>query len=104
MWDEATSGHQTAGSTGKALTDAASGSLVGPGATSYVIKIDDGTDPVQGAGDVGRHPDVGASVVAGPLQTDSLGEVTFMLDMVAYYAWVRKDGFNPVLADAFTVI
>lgn len=104
VWDEAIAGHLGAGSTGEALTDAASGSLVGPGATSYVIKIDDGTDPVQGA-DVWVSTDVaGASVVAGPLQTDSLGEVTFMLDMVAYYAWVRKDGFNPVLADAFTVI
>ena len=27
----------------------------------------------------------------------------FLLDMVAYYAWVRKDGFNPATADAFTV-
>jgi len=71
VWGEALSGHTTAGTAGKALSDAASGSLVGPGATSYVIAVDDGASPVQGA-DVWVSTDAdGASVVAGPLQTDS---------------------------------
>ncbi len=53
VWDEALSGHAIAGSAGEALTDAAAGSLVGPGATSYVIEVDDGTDPIQGGGRLG---------------------------------------------------
>ncbi len=55
VWDEALSGHAIAGSAGEALTDAAAGSLVGPGATSYVIEVDDGTDPIQGGGRLGQH-------------------------------------------------
>lgn len=37
----------------------------------------------------------GLQVVAGTLQTNSNGQVTFWLDEEAtYYLWVQKDGFN----------
>lgn len=46
VWDEATSGHATAGSTGAALTAGGSG-LTGPNTVTFTV--DDGTDPIETA-------------------------------------------------------
>ncbi len=44
----------------------------------------------------------GDDVVAGTLQTNSLGKATFMLDAgVTYYAWLRKDGVISILGQSF---
>ena len=60
--------------------------------------------PIQGA-DVWVSTDAaGSNVVAGAAaDAEQRRGVTFMLDTQTYYAWVRKDGFNPVTADSFTV-
>lgn len=47
----------------------------------------------------------GANVVAGTLQTDSLGNATFLLDAGdTYYLWMQKDGENPILGRSFTAV
>ena len=103
VWDEALSGHQSAGTTGEALDAASSGSAAGPGAIAWVVEVDDGADPIEGAHVWVSTDAAGSNVVAGSLITDSFGRVTFMLDAGTYYATIRKDGFNPVIADSFVV-
>jgi hypothetical protein len=103
VWDEALSGHGTAGTAGAALSAAAAGSSSGPGAIAWVVEVDDGADPIQGAHVWVSTNEAGSNVVAGALLTDSFGRVTFMLDAGTYYAWIRKDGFNPLLAADFAV-
>jgi hypothetical protein len=103
VWDEAIAGHAGAGSTGEALAAASSGSAAGPGAIAWVVEVDDGTDPIEGAHVWVSTDEAGDNVVAGSLITDSFGLVTFMLDAGTYYVRVRKDGFNPIVGDDFVV-
>jgi hypothetical protein len=103
VWDEALSGHLGAGTTGAALNAASSGSAAGPGAISWDVLVQEGVDPVQGAAVWVSTDAGGANVVAGSLITPSNGTVTFLLDAGTYYAFVRKDGLNPVNGQAFTV-
>jgi hypothetical protein len=103
VWDEGLSGHLGAGSTGEALDAAASASLVGAGAISWDVLVQEGVTPVQGAAVWVATDAAGSNVVAGTLITPSDGTVTFLLDAGDYYAFVRKDGLNPVVAQAFTV-
>jgi len=43
--------------------------------------------------------------VAGPLETNSLGKATFLLNAgLTYYAWMQKDGCNPIVGEAFTAV
>jgi hypothetical protein len=104
VWEEAIGDHDgTAGSTAEALAGAAAATIAGAGATPWVLTIGDGEDPIEGAS-VWVSTDAGGdNVVAGPLISDSFGDVTFLLDAGAYYAWVRSDGFNPELSSEFTV-
>jgi hypothetical protein len=98
VWDEALSGHTTSGTAGKALGDLSVGSVAGPGATTWVVEIDDGVNPIQGAALWVATDAAGANVVAGPLVTDSFGDASFLLDAGTYYVWMRKDGYEPRLA------
>jgi hypothetical protein len=73
------------------------GGAVGSGADAVTLELleDDGVTPIADA-DVWVSTDAaGANVVAGTLQTNSLGKATFMLDdTVTYYRWAQKDGVN----------
>lgn len=103
VWDEALSGHLSAGSTGEALDAAASGTLAGAGALTRTIRLRVSGVPVQGA-QIWVATDTGASnVVAGPLVTDSFGVVTVYVDAGTYYVWARKDGYVAVAAQAWVV-
>lgn len=47
----------------------------------------------------------GTNVVAGTKQTDSSGEVTFLLDAGnSYYLWAQKDGWEGIQGTAFTAV
>lgn len=47
----------------------------------------------------------GAEVTAGTLQTDSGGDVTFLLDAGSqYFIWMQKDGKNPIIAEPYTAV
>lgn len=67
----------------------------GPGSSANVITINDGTNPVENAQVWVTTDSAGSNIIAGTLMTNSLGTVTFMLDVgVTYYLWVQKDGYN----------
>jgi hypothetical protein len=103
VWDEAIAGHAGAGSTGEALAAASAGSASGAGAITWVVEIDDGTDPIEAAHVWVSTDEAGSNIVAGSLLTDSFGLVTFFLDAGTYYVHVRKDGFNPLQAQETVV-
>lgn len=85
------------------------GDIVGPGASPCTLTItDDGTalgTPVADA-DVWLTSDAaGTNTVAGTLQTDSAGEVTFLLDPgVTYYVWAQKDGAMSISGTAYVAV
>lgn len=127
VWDEATSGHQTAGTTGKALTsataaadpwavdlstyaaDSAGEALYrvtrGAGNHDYTVTIEDADDtPVQDAQvDVytTNEPDNTVFVTKGT--TDANGEVVFYLPDGTYYYWAYKRGHRLPIGIAFEV-
>lgn len=80
-----------------------SGSL-GSGASSVTLTFteDDNVTAIADA-DVWVTSDSGGnSVVAGTKQTDSSGQVTFLLDDgVTYYAWLQKDGITSIQGESF---
>jgi phage gp36-like protein len=80
------------------------GVSTGPGADAILITITNSTTslPVADA-DVWITSDAGGqTVIAGTLQTDSSGQITFMLDDGSgYYLWMQKDGVNSIEAEAF---
>ncbi len=60
----------------------------------YTLYVTDTTTPIVGV-DVWITSDVGgATSVAGPLQTNGSGQVTFYLDAGTYYVWRQKAGYN----------
>lgn len=92
VWDEAISGHLTAGTTGAKLNTASSGS--GSGSTAYTNTVtDDSSNPLDGV-EVWITSDVtGASTVASTT-TNTLGSFTVYLDPGTYYLWLAKGGYN----------
>ena len=107
---------QTANTVGKALENAIDfldaaisgvGGAVGSGADAVTLTIleDDGSTPIADA-DVWVSTDsAGSTVVAGTLQTNSLGKATFQLDAgVTYYRWVQKDGLNFTNPTSFVAV
>jgi len=101
VWDEAIAGHLGAGSTGSKLNAAAG--VAGSGGLQRTIGVTVGGNPLQGALVWVATDAAGSNVVAGPLSTSSQGVVTVLLDAGTYYVWVRKDGYNPVVAQQVTV-
>ena len=80
------------------------GGAVGPGASPTTIEWLDADSGLPVAdGDVWVSTDAaGANVIAGTLQTNSLGKATFMLDTgVTYYLWGQKDGYAPIEGESF---
>ena len=83
------------------------GGAVGSGADAVTLELleDDAVTPIADA-DVWVSTDAaGANVVAGTLQTNSLGKATFMLDAgVLYYRWCQKDGIEFTNPSSFTAV
>lgn len=77
------------------ISDIVNASLRGSGAKAAAVTAKINDIPVADADVwVTTDPD-GLNVVAGTLQTDSLGNVVFNLDdNVTYYIWIQKDGYN----------
>ena len=69
------------------------GGVGGIGATSTLIKINDGFDPVDGV-EVWVTTDPGGSNKVASGNTDVLGQVTFMLDPATYYVWKQHGGYT----------
>jgi hypothetical protein len=110
IWDEAQSGHSTAGTFGKYLDDEISGvsggggGVAGEGSEEWVITIKDGSNnPLDGVAVWVTTDSAGTNVVAGTLHTDALGVVTFMLDVGTYYRWAQRSGINFTNPSSFTV-
>jgi hypothetical protein len=122
VWDEALAGHTTAGSAGKALSDAADagaagdpwtaalpgsygagtagyilGNLTGAGAGAtaftYVLTSTLDGSPIVDA-DVWVTADVDGNTILASGRTGSNGEVTFYLDPGTVYVWRQKPGWN----------
>jgi hypothetical protein len=79
--------------------------IPGPGADECTINIKVGGTPVPDA-DVWITSDAaGDTIVAGTLQTDSSGDVTFLLDAGnTYYLWMQKDGYNSIEGTSFVAV
>ena len=84
-------------------------SVMGPGSDHVTIRLtEDGTadgTPVADA-DVWISTDAaGANVIAGTLQTNSAGEVVFLLDAgVTYYLWAQKDRWKGIHGARFVAV
>ncbi len=77
-------------------------STSGSGADNVTINIKQGGSPVADADVWITNDSAGNNVVAGTLQTDSSGNVLFLLDNgVTYYLWMQKDGSNSIKGDVF---
>jgi hypothetical protein len=121
VWDEALAGHAVAGSAGQALSAAggaadpllnavpgayaagtagyALGTLPqGVGAVRYTYTVYNGVvgGPLIGAGVTVwvTSDEDGDTVVAGPLITNDLSQVTFFLDVGTYYFWRQRSGWT----------
>ncbi len=81
------------------------GGQTGPGSTSYIITIQDGSgNPITGAEVWISTDQAGSTVVAGTLVTNDSGQVTFLLDSgVTYYAWRDSADYNFTNPQQFTV-
>lgn len=74
----------------------------GPGADSCSFFINIGGVAVADASVWITSDEAGTIIVAGALETDSAGLVTFLLDAgLTYYLWVQKDGINSIQAQEF---
>jgi len=99
VWDELTSGHLTAGTTGYALANC---NALGTGtiAWPFTVTKPDLITPIDNVL-VWVSLDISGSNRIGSGYTDSLGQVTFYFDAPAtYYFWCAKMGFdfnNPII-------
>lgn len=80
-----------------------SGGAIGPGSVSYTVTVDDGSNPLDGAEVWVSTDSAGLNVVAGTLNTDAMGQVTFLLDAGSYYLWVSHSGYDATNPTAVTV-
>jgi hypothetical protein len=129
VWDEALSGHTTAGSAGKALSDAGAAgdpwttelpgsyhageagyilgnmvSSLGAGAIAFTYTLTSAVDasPIVDA-DVWVTADAAGNTILASGRTDSNGEVTFYLDPGTVYVWRQKPGWNFINPDVETI-
>ena len=98
VWDEVQTGHVIAGTFGKYLDAQVSsvGGAAGAGAVTDTFTVEDAaTDPIQGAEVWISDDAAGANVLYGTLNTNTLGVVTFNIDVVnGLYVHVHKTGYN----------
>ena len=79
--------------------------LTGPGADSVTLTIRQNNLPLADADAWVTYDTNSTHLVAGTLQTNSLGKVTFLLTAgETYYLWVQKDGSNPIEGEAFVAV
>lgn len=92
VWDEAGSGHLTAGTMGAKLNAAAAGS--GSGSTTYTDTVTDvSSNPLDGV-EVWITSDSGGASTVASTTTNTLGAFTVYLDPGTYYLWLAKGGYN----------
>jgi hypothetical protein len=65
----------------------------GTGATSTVVTVNDGINPIDGV-EVWVTTDPGGANIVASGNTDVLGQVTFMLDPATYYVWKQHGGYT----------
>ena len=76
--------------------------ISGSGADEVTITISKDGSPVADADVWITNDSAGSNVVAGTKQTDSNGDVIFLLDHGAtYYLFMQKDGCEPIIGQAF---
>lgn len=87
-----------------AILAASGGGVFGAGSIQYpVTVVNDLSNPLDGA-EVWISTDLaGSNVIAGTLNTDAMGLVTFLLDAGSYYLWVSHSGYNLDNPTAITV-
>jgi hypothetical protein len=107
VWDEVvTSGHAVGNSAAVKLTTAAAGlatAQAGLGAIAKVVTVTVPDVPLQGCDVWVTSDEAGTTVVAGTLQTNASGKVTFYLDAGTYYVWQQKTGYNFTNPDTLVV-
>lgn len=97
-WDDTTTGLKAS----EAVNPASGGSVAGSGSDSCTLNFKIDTTPIADADVWVTSDSAGHNVVAGTLQTDTEGNVTFMLDAGnTYYAWLQKDGVNSIRGQSF---
>jgi hypothetical protein len=75
----------------------------GAGSTAAPVTVTDGSNPIEGVAVWVTRDEAGTDVIAGTLYTDTLGMVTFYLDVGSYYAWKQLAGYNFTNPEIFTV-
>lgn len=108
VWDEAQSGHTTAGTFGLYL-DARVSSVSGTpgsGANSCTITITEGGSGVPGATVWITTDAAGSTVVAEGKRTNDSGQVTLLLDAGSvYYLWAQcPAGYSDIQGEPFTAV
>jgi hypothetical protein len=79
-------------------------SSIGAGSVEYTITVqDNSSNPLDGAEVWVTTDEAGTNVVAGTLNTDALGLVTFLLDPGNYWVWVQHSGYNGTNPTSITV-
>lgn len=104
VWDEAQSGHTTAGTFGNYLDAAISGvgGATGSGADSTTITLTVSSVALPDASVWITLDSAGTTVVAGTLTTDDDGQAIFLLDAGStYYLWVKKAGYADIRGTSF---
>jgi hypothetical protein len=80
------------------------GGPVGPGGSPCTFHVQDNAgNPVQGVNVWVSTDQPGNNVIAGTLQTDTFGNVTFLLQPGPYYSWVDKPQYTEVNPTPITV-
>lgn len=80
-------------------------SLMGAGADTVTLTFTDGSNPIADADCWVTNDSAGNNVVAGTLQTNSSGQVTFLLDAgTTYYFFAQKDGYNSIRGTSFVAV
>jgi hypothetical protein len=111
VWDEPRAGHTAPGTFGNYLDapitsvgGGGGGGPIGPGGIEHTLTIRTTAGMPVGNVHVWITTDqAGGNVIAGTLDTNSQGKVTFMLDAGTYYFWCEKAGMNFTNPGQFTV-
>ena len=108
VWDEAQSGHMTAGTFGSYLDAKVStiAGTTGSGADECTITITEGGSGVPGATVWVTTDAAGSTVVAEGKRTNDSGQVTLLLDAGSvYYLWAQcPAGYSDIQGEPFTAV
>jgi hypothetical protein len=77
--------------------------VAGLGAIACVVTVTVSAVALQDCDVWVTSDEAGTTVVAGTLQTNASGQVTFYLDAGTYYVWQQKDGYNFTNPDTLIV-